>query len=169
MFEIILLLVFLVIVCQIVYTSIKIGISPMPSSFKACQIMNELSRRSKETTIVDVGSGFGFLGLFFALKNPTKKIIGYEVSLFPWVISLVLKCIFRCDNLFFYKRNFLKINFPKNCLIICYLFPEGMKTLEKKLETRNLKIISNTFTFKIQKHKKIVRVNDLYQTPIYVY
>lgn len=169
MFELTLLLFFLLIICQIVYTSIKIGISPMPSSLKACNIMFDLSKKSKSKTIIDVGSGFGFLALFFAFKNPNVKIIGYETSLFPWMISVVAKYICRRENLNFYRKNFLTIEFPSDCLIICYLFPQGMFTLEDKLKHRDIMVISNTFSFNKQKPKETKKVNDLYKTPIYVY
>jgi len=169
MIELILLLVLLLVICQIVYTTVKIGISPMPSSFKASKTMFELSQESTCKTIIDVGSGFGFLALYCALKNPNKKVIGYEISLFPWIFSIFIKYIFRCNNLTFYRKNFLDIEFLDDCLIICYLFPDGMKKLEEKLNNSNLRVISNTFSFKNRKPTKIINVNDLYKTPIYVY
>ncbi len=169
MFELILLLILLLCICQIVYTTIKIGISPMPSSPKVSKVMFDLSQNSQCKTVIDVGSGFGFLALFFAFKNKNLKVIGYESSFIPWFISQFLRFILRCDNLVFYRRNFLDIEFPQDCIVICYLFPQGMHTLENKLQNKNFMIISNTFSFKNKKAKQIVNVGDLYKTPIYVY
>ena len=159
----------MLIICQIAYVSIKIGISPMPSSLKVCNKMYELSQHDEYKMIIDVGSGFGLLALYFAFKNPKVKIIGYEISYFPWLVSVFLKHIFRCNNLFFYRKNFLKIDFSDDSLIICYLFPKGMEMLEEKLINSGLCVISNTFGFKNRKAKDIFRVNDLYKTPVYVY
>jgi len=141
----------------------------MPSSLKACQTMYEVSLQSKCKTIIDVGSGFGFLAIYFAFKYKDKKVIGYETSLFPWIVSMMLKKICRCDNLSFYRKNYLTIDLPNDCLFICYLFPAGMLLLEEKLKDSTTIVISNTFSFKTKKTKQIIKVNDLYKTPIYVY
>lgn len=169
MFELILLLILLIVICQIVYSSIKIGISPMPSSLTACKAMFDLSQKSKSDTIIDVGSGFGFLSLYFALKNPNKEIIGYETSFFPWLVSVGIKYICRCENLIFYRKNFLEVKFKSKCLIICYLFPQGMRSLEEKIRNLDLMVISNTFSFINKKPNQVIKINDLYKTPLYVY
>lgn len=171
MFEFYLLTFLLIIVCFIVIASLKIGISPMPSS-KASQkiILEYLKQLNNSNTIIDLGSGFGTLSIYLAVNFPNRKIIGYELSFFPWLISIILKKLLRLKNLHFYKKDFLKENI-KDATLVCYLYFEGMKRLENKLfeDSINTVIISNTFSFLNIKHKKKVYTNNLYQTPIYLY
>ena len=169
MFEVFLLLCLLLILICIVYTSVKIGIAPMPSSFKSAHKMNEISLSVGKNSVLDLGSGFGFLALYFAWKNPQVKIIGYETSFFPWVFSLSLKYLFRCENLTFYRKDYLYIDIPVDCLIICFLFPKGMTLLEDKLKNSSNRVISNTFSFTNKKPLDIYTINDLYKTKIYLY
>jgi len=169
MFEVFLLLSLLLILTCVVYTSLKIGIAPMPSSFKSAHKMNEISLSLKKDIVVDLGSGFGFLALYFAWKNPKIKIIGYETSFFPWIFSICLKYVFNCKNLYFYKENYLDIEIPEDYLIICFLFPKGMDLLEVKLKKLENKVISNTFSFKTKKPIQTYVLDDLYKTKIYLY
>lgn len=170
MFEFYLLIFLLIIVLSIVISSLKIGISPMPSSKKASYEILELVRDSKDDTIIDLGSGFGNLAIYLASNLPHKKVIAYELSLFPWLISLFLKKSLNIKNLQIYKKDFLKEDL-KNATLVCYLFPKGMHDLEDKLfdESINTTIISSTFAFRHIKERKIIIADDIYKTPIYVY
>lgn len=170
MIEAVLLLFLLLCLISIIIYTLKIGISPMPSSQKTrIEILNQLKNSSNEN-IIDLGSGFGFLSIFLARKLPEKTIIAYEISFVPWLVSIVLKKIFNIKNLKIYRKNYLKENLH-NSTLVCYLFPKGMELLEDKLfdECINTEIISNTFAFRNIKARDIIYVNDLYKTPIYKY
>lgn len=151
-------------------SSLKIGISPMPSSRKSAQIILEKIKDSKESTVVDLGSGFGSLAIFLATNLPEKRIIGYELSFFPWIISKLLKYVLNIKNVDFYKKDFLKQDL-KSKVLVSYLFPEGMQKLEDKIfhETINTKIISSTFAFRNIKQRETTYAQDLFKTPIFIY
>ena len=170
MFELYLLIILLTIVLLIALHSLKIGISPMPSSKKVALEILELSKKSTYNTVIDLGSGFGSLAIFLAINLPEKKVIAYELSFFPYIISKILRFIFKIKNLEIYRKDFLKEDL-KDALLICYLFPEGMNKLEDKLfdETINTEIISSTFAFKNIKFRKKIEAKDIYKTPIYFY
>lgn len=170
MFELYLLIILLTIVLVIAFNSIKIGISPMPSSKKVAIEILKLTKKSSYDTIIDLGSGFGSLAIFLAINQPRKKIIAYEISFFPYLISKILKTIFRVKNLEIRKKDFLKENL-KNAVLVCYLFPKGMEKLEDKLfdETINTEIISSTFAFRHIKFREKIEAQDLLRTPIYFY
>lgn len=156
MFEYYLLLTLLIIILFIVISSLRIGISPMPTSKSVKNIIVPMLQNSQKDTIIDLGSGFGTLAIFLAVNFPNKKVIGYELSFFAFLVSLILKYILRIKNLYFYKKDFLKQDL-KNCDLICYLYPKGMKKLENKLfeDQINTTIISNTFAFRNIKPKKL--------------
>lgn len=142
----------------------------MPSTKKsAITILENIKEESKDT-IIDLGSGFGSLAIFLATNLPKKQIIGYELSFFPWLISVSLAKVLRIKNIKFYKKDFNTVDL-KNAVLVCYLFPEGMKRLEDKIfdETINTKIVSSTFAFRDIKARDTILVNDFYKTPIYIY
>ncbi|KXS51512.1 MAG: hypothetical protein AWU57_4106, partial [Marinobacter sp. T13-3] len=58
--------------------------------------------------VYDLGSGWGGLVIRLAQKYPDRKIVGYEVSLVPWLVSVFFKKILRLGNLEIYKKNFLQ-------------------------------------------------------------
>ena len=41
--------------------------------------------------IIDLGSGWGNFVIPIAKRTPERQVIGYELSLLPWLISTVLK------------------------------------------------------------------------------
>jgi hypothetical protein len=170
MFELYLLLFLLFIILLIVISSLKIGISPMPSSKKVANTILELAKVEKEKIIIDLGSGFGSLAIYLASNIPDKKVIAYELSLIPFLISLFLKKLFNIKNLEIYRKDFLNEEL-KGCVLVCYLFPKGMKNLEDKIfdETINTKIISSTFSFRNIKERGVYKVDDIFKTPIYYY
>ena len=57
-------------------------------------------------------------------------------------------------------------------VIVCYLFPEGMRSLKDKFEEElkpNTLIISNTFRLAGWEPEEVITLNDIHQTPIYCY
>lgn len=157
---------------SLVWTSLRVGITPVPSSKKARQTILSAADLAPFGPIIELGSGWGNLALVLAKKYPQRQIIGYEVSLIPWLFSLFLKHLQGADNLTLLKRDFLNTTLPHAALLVCYLYPGGMKKLAKKLREENTDIamlISNTFALPDTEPEKIFRLNDLYRSPIYIY
>ena len=172
MFELILLFVLLFLLSMIVYQSIKIGISPTPSSLTAIKTILKITKKSDNLTIIDLGSGFGFLALYLGYHNKSKKIIAYEISYIPYFISLLLGKIFQLKNVSFKNENFLEASLQKDTTYVCYLFPQAMKDLEDKILEENIELsllVSSTFALNGLKAKNIFYLKDLYKTPIYTY
>lgn len=159
------------ILLNILYWSLKVGISPMFSSFKATSFIAQDIKKSDLKTIIDLGSGWGTLALSIAISNPNKQIIGYELSFFPYYFSKLLVLIFKVKNLNFYRKDFYEIEFYEKNLYVTYLYPKGMENLEQKILNRAYKIsiISNTFSFKNINYSNISILNDFFKTPIYFY
>ncbi len=170
MFELLFFIFLLLILLFIVISTLLIGIAPTPSSKKVALKFQTLIATSSYETIIDLGSGFGTLAIFLARKFPDRKIIGYEISFFPWLFSLLLKYVFNLKNLELYQKDFLKLPF-ENALYICYLFPKGMEKINEKInqEDSHIELISSTFALRNKKVKKEVKVNDIYQTPLLWY
>ncbi|WP_404340342.1 class I SAM-dependent methyltransferase [Pseudoalteromonas mariniglutinosa] len=172
MFEISLLIMVSAIAISIVWSTLILGISPMPSSNKARHAMLKLTEETGDGRIFELGSGWGNIVLALAKKYPDREIVGYELSLVPWLTSILVTKIYGVNNVKIYRKNFLAADLSEASVILCYLFPAGMNTIEKKLtsqpETANY-LISNNFALMSQVPHKTIVLNDLYHSPIYLY
>ncbi|MFO7760242.1 MAG: rRNA adenine N-6-methyltransferase family protein [Thermodesulfobacteriota bacterium] len=171
-FKIILIACTVIAVVSVVWGSLKTGIVPMPSSRKALQAILASAEVKGEGQIIDLGSGWGTLTTALARKYPGRQVIGYELSFVPWLVSLGLKHVFCLRNLSVYYRDFLDADLSKAALLFCYLSPEGMFLLQKKIEEEQLEdfvIVSNTFAMASYQPERVIRLGDIYRTPVYVY
>jgi len=184
-FEIILLTITALAGFSIVWSTITLGISPMPSSNKARQamlkMMDEIDLEAgthiKTGPIFELGCGWGGLLIPLAKKYPTRDIVGYELSLIPWLVTLLRAKLLSLKNIRLHRRDFLQADLYNSSIVMCYLFPEGMKALECKLEqsefnmdNKNLRyLISNNFSLPSHNPIKTIQLNDLYQSPVYLY
>lgn len=123
-------------------------------------------------TIIDLGSGWGNFVIAIAKSRPKRQVIGYELSLLPWLISLLLKKILGLKNLSLYRENFYNVNLPLASVIVCYLYPQAMSKIQAKLLLEQPEIdflISNNFALPAWQAKKVLKLNDFYKSPIYLY
>ncbi|WP_370277271.1 hypothetical protein, partial [Pontibacterium sp.] len=107
-----------------------------------------------------------------ALKFPHRQIVGYELSIMPWLTAVLVKNLLRLKNLEIYRQDFLKSDWSGASVIVCYLFPGGMDSINNKLESEKSDIgfvISNNFALPSYQPDKIIRLNDFYNSPIYLY
>ncbi|NRD74810.1 class I SAM-dependent methyltransferase [Shewanella sp. VB17] len=128
-FEMSILLIATFLAMTIVWTTLRVGISPMPSSAKAYRAMLTLTEDTGDGAIYDLGSGWGTLVIRMAIKYPKRKIIGYEISLLPYLVSVLIKFILRVDNLTLYRQDFMKVDLSGASVLLCYLYPDGMSKL----------------------------------------
>jgi 16S rRNA A1518/A1519 N6-dimethyltransferase RsmA/KsgA/DIM1 with predicted DNA glycosylase/AP lyase activity len=170
--EVILVLLTFFFGASILWSTLFLGISPMPSSKKARQAMIQLSHETGQGPIFELGSGWGNLLIPMALKHPQRKIVGYELSLLPWLTTAVLKRLFRLDNLQVFRKNFLHADLSSASLIVCYLCPNGMHDIETQLASKdgNLEyLISNNFALPSHQAVAKIQLTDFYKSPVYLY
>jgi hypothetical protein len=171
-FDVLLLIAGVIITVSVIYSTVTLGISPMPSSRKAYDTMMTLVNETGTGAIIDLGSGWGNFVIRIAQKNPERQIVGYELSLLPWLTSILLKKIFNLDNLTLYRQNFYHANLSNASVLVCYLYPEAMQKITHKLllEQPNVDfLISNNFALPGWPSYKVVTLADFYQSPIYFY
>lgn len=144
----------------------------MPSTLKACSAMLASAEIEGQGDIVDLGSGWGTLVAYFAGKYPERRVIGYEMSYVPYIFSLALRKILGRKNIFLYHRDYLEADLSGAVLLVCYLSPDSMHLLREKLEedeAGEVTIISNTFALPLCQPAGVVRLNNIYRTPLYIY
>ena len=157
---------------SLIYNTLKVGISPMPSSSKAYNVMMKLVDETGTGPIIDLGSGWGTFVIRIAKKNPQRQIVGYELSLMPWLMSILFKKILGLKNLTLHRQDFYKTSLPAASVLVCYLYPEAMSKIQDKLLLEQPEVdflISNNFALPSRKPDKIVQLNDFYKSPVYLY
>jgi 16S rRNA A1518/A1519 N6-dimethyltransferase RsmA/KsgA/DIM1 with predicted DNA glycosylase/AP lyase activity len=171
-FDISLLITAVFITVSLIYSTVKLGISPMPSSSKAYNEMMKLVDVTGTGSIIDLGSGWGNLVIRIAKKNPKRQVVGYELSLLPWLTSTILIKVLGLQNLTLYRQNFYNANLSGASVLVCYLYPEAMEKIKNKLllEQPNIDfLISNNFSLPSWQPYKVILANDFYHSPIYLY
>ena len=144
----------------------------MPSTHKARQAMFQLADETGDGPIYDLGSGWGHLVIRLAKRYPQRKIVAYELSILPWLTTVVLKKILGLSNLTIHRENFLKADLSQASVIMCYLHLEAMAAIKEKLCLDGSEadyLISHNFALPSESSLKVIRLNDFYQSPVYLY
>jgi len=144
----------------------------MPSSSKAYKALLTLVNKTGSGTIIDLGSGWGNLVIPLARNQPQRQVIGYELSLLPWLASTLLKKIYALDNLTLHRVNFYQQKLPAASVLICYLYPQAMSKINDKLRLEQPNVdflISNNFALPSWQAEQMILLDDFYQSPIYRY
>lgn len=170
--DVIVIALALVALVSIVLTSLRMGISPMPSSRKAQKAITSLIPKETNGLVFELGSGWGSLIYPLARSLPQATVIGIEISIIPWTISRVRASLSSPSNLHIQRGNFHDISLEEAEVIVCYLHPSGMESLKTKFEEElkpNTLIVSNTFGLAGWNPKETFNLDDIHQTPIYCY
>ncbi|MHA7878973.1 MAG: class I SAM-dependent methyltransferase [Saccharospirillum sp.] len=170
--EIISVVITLTIGGSIVWSTLRVGISPMPSSGKARDAIINLTANTGTGAIYDLGSGWGGLVIKLAQKYPNRNIVGYEVSFFPWMVSICAKKTLGIDNLEIHRKNFLAADLSEAEVLICFLHTDGMRSVARKLAAENGTnrfLISNYFALPSFQPETSLQINDFYRSWIYRY
>ena len=171
-FEAAVLTLFVYAAFSVVWFTLRTGISPMPSTMPARRAMLELAGTIDSGTIYELGSGWGGLAIALARRFPNATIIGYELSVVPYLYSVLIARLLGLSNLRFRRADFRTATFEEGGLIFCYLFPGGMEALSVKLnaeKTGSVKVISNTFRLPGLEASRTIELDDLYRSRVYLY
>jgi hypothetical protein len=157
---------------SIVITSIKNGISPMPTSPKVKQLLVGILANEAPHKIAELGAGWGTLAFPIAKKHPHSIVVAYENSLLPYSIMNLRKALSPTPNLIIKRKNFYKENLSSYDLLVCYLYPQAMIKLRLKFIHElnpHASIYTHTFSIPYWKPQKTWEVHDLYRTKIFHY
>ncbi len=143
----------------------------MPSSHKAKKVIFSLLPTS-QGKIYELGSGWGHLAFPLARHFPKMEVLALEGSPLPWFFSEAVQKIMYYPNLKIARKNFFNTSLRDADGIVCYLYPKAMERLKEKFE-KELKpgafVITNTFAIPGWKPDKVLIVDDLWRSQIYLY
>jgi len=154
----------------IVWDTLRLGISPMPSSKKSFDTLKEYLPDLDDGKICELGAGWGGVAQRLAAHYPTHRIEAYESAWISWMF-LVLR-FWRHPRVTVHRQNFLHIPLPQAQLYYTYLYPGGMQALATKLESEGQKdSIWVSFTFALPGYTpvKTLTLSDVYRSKIYFY
>lgn len=173
------LAVVLLIALTILWSTLRTGMSPMPSSGHARAAM-VMALADTEGPIAELGSGWGHLLVAVARRYPERQVVGYELSWLPWLVSLSMKHSLQLHNLTIHRGDFLRAidrgNLATVRVVLCYLHREGMTAINHRLDAMLLPprgqlewLISNNFALADRQPEASWQLQDFYRSPIYRY
>lgn len=167
----IIVIVLSIITVSLVYWTLKLGISPTPTSPKVIKKLRRLWPELVSGEIHELGSGWGNLLPVLRNQYPHHLIIAHERSPVPRFCSIMLSYILKTRAIIS-NTDLFSSDLSKASLVICYLYPEAMSILSKQFKTilpKQCWIISHTFRLPGWTPVKTLQAGDLYRTPIYLY
>lgn len=157
---------------SIVISTLRLGISPMPTSPRVRRAVLELVPRPLEGQVHELGAGWGTLAFALARRCPGATVIAWEASLFPYLFCVLRKAVGGPRNLMLRHANFFDADLRGAALVTAYLWTGAMTRLGPKFDAElppGACVISHTFAWPGRTPSETVRVADLYRTPIYRY
>jgi len=157
---------------SIIWTSLRVGIGPMPTSARVRRAMFELMPAEVEGEIHELGAGWGTLAFSLADRYPSSPVVAWEVSLVPFTFCWLRARLRARPNLVLRRGDFLAADLRRARLVTCYLFPKGMERLERKFQEELPKgavVVSNTFALRHRSPSASLIVADLYRTHVFRY
>lgn len=146
-----------------------LGISPMPTTPQVRRLMLELVPDG-EGELHELGAGWGGLSVALAKHAPQRRVIAWELSWLPFVVTALRARASGLRNLEVRRANFLLADLSNADVLVCYLFTGGMAALDTKLRRERagapLVIVTNTFLLRGWTIERQHTVDDLYRTVV---
>jgi hypothetical protein len=157
---------------SIVWHSLRLGISPMPSSGRVTSAMLALIPPDAQGPFIELGAGWG--GLAFALADtfPNTQVVAFEASPVPYAMCRLRQVLARRSNLTIQRQDFFEADLQTAGVVTCFLFTGAMERLKEKLRIElrpGAFVISQTFGMRGCAPERIVEVPDLFRTRIFCY
>lgn len=149
------------------------GVVPMPSTLKERQaVLEALQQYDHIHAITDLGSGWGGMTRFLALRMRNKQFRAVERSPLPYFFSLALTKLGGYGNIKHIWKDFYKEPLLSNEAYITYLSGPAMKKMRRKFESDlpgDGLLISVAFAMPGWTPDKVIRVKSFLPNPVYIY
>lgn len=148
------------------------GASPMPTPPAVARTMLDLLPEQIDGPIYELGSAWGSLAFAAAGRFPDAPVIAYEISPIPWIWSRLRLRLSHRENLSIRLRDFFGQDLSDAAVVICYLHPQAMEKLRKKLEAElrpGTLVLCNTFAVRGWTPVAETGADDLHKSRVYLY
>lgn len=157
---------------SIVWSTLRFGISPMPSSRAVTKALLTLLSPTQDGAVHELGAGWGTLAFAIARHCPRARVIAHEGSLFPFAFCWLRSKLTPRANLELRFGDFMKADLSQAAGVVTYLWTGGMQALAPKFEAE-LKpgafVLSHTFEWRGRTAVETHTAADLYRTKLFRY
>ena len=157
---------------SIFWSTITLGISPMPTLGKVKAEVLALVPPDLEGEVHELGAGWGTLAWAVAAKCPKAHVTAWERSPFPFLFCRLRMLFQPRPNLTVRFADFHGADLKAAKLVLTYLWTGAMTRLGPKFENElpsGATVISHTFAWRGKTAEETRISPDLYRTPVYRY
>ncbi len=157
---------------SIVVHSLRVGISPMPTSPKVKRVLLELVPLDVRGEVHELGAGWGTLAFALADRCPRAHVVAWESSPVPWAFLKLRQALAPRRNLELRRADFFGASLAAASLVVCYLWTGAMERLGPRLAKElapGAVVLSHTFALRGWRPVETRTAPDLYRTPVYKY
>ena len=157
---------------SILFSTLRLGISPMPSNAAATRAVLSLIAADQTGDIVELGAGWGTLAFALLEHAPRARIIAWEASPIPYLFIALRRVFQRDSRLLLRFGNFHDADLREASVVTAYLFTGGMTRLAPKLDAElpdGSCVITHTFSWRGRSPTDELQLDDLFRTRVYRY
>jgi cyclopropane fatty-acyl-phospholipid synthase-like methyltransferase len=157
---------------SIVWSTLRLGISPMPSGGAVRRALLEMVPVELEGEVHELGAGWGTLAFAVARRCPKAKVIAWEASPVPFLFCSLRSRLQHRPNLELRFADFHGADLTRTRLVIAYLFTGAMTRLSEHFERElptGAEVLTHTFAWRGRVPRETRQVDDLYRTSIWRY
>ena len=154
-------------------TFIRTGVPTIASAKAAQQLVGEYLRKRGAKRIYELGAGKGDFALRIAQYNPQAQVEGFELSLVPFLFSLILRRFMAGGaRTRFHLSNFHDVDLRQVDAVAMYLMPTPNKKVQPKL-LKEMKpgstVASVSFSMQGWKPEHVFIAPNISKTRVFIY
>jgi hypothetical protein len=171
-FQLILLALAVLALLSIFWSTLSLGISPVPTAPKVRRETMAILPEDLEGEVYELGAGWGTIAWAVAKRYPKARVIAYERSPVPFLFCKLRKVFQPRSNVELHFADLFTANLSNAKLTLAFLWTGGMVRLGKKMEEElpsGAYVVSHTFAWRGKTPELTRTADDLWRTKIYRY
>lgn len=157
---------------SIVWSSLRLGISPMPTSRSVLRTVLSVIPEALSGEVVELGAGWGTLAWAVSGARPNVNVIAWEASPVPFLFCWLRLLVQRRPKLMLRFGDFRDADLSKTQLALAYLWTGAMTQLASRFDAElpaGAMVVTHTFAWRGREPELMKTADDLYRTPVYRY
>ncbi|MGV3623610.1 MAG: SAM-dependent methyltransferase [Archangium sp.] len=157
---------------SIVWSTLRLGISPMPTSPRVLKSVLSVIPSELSGDVVELGAGWGTLAWAVAKARPSCRVIAWEASPVPFAFCWLRSKVQRRTNLMLRFGDFRDADLASSSLVLAYLWTGAMTQLAPRFDAElkpGTVVVTHTFAWRGREPDLTVYADDVYRTPVYRY
>lgn len=156
----------------IVWSTLRFGISPMPTSRAVLREVLALVPTEQTGDLHELGAGWGTLAFALARHCPNARVIAWEGSPAPFAFCWLRRALTGAKNVELRFGDFTRADLREASGVFTYLWTGGMQALAPKFDAElqpDAFVVSHTFEWRGRVAEASRTATDLYRTRVHRY